>query len=216
MFPCLSGVDLKTISETGHNMNIKKYIYIITVTLLISCSASVMALESVDVSVLQRPVVSYASTETRSLVALKTPLKSSFKAWVVVFLSVKCPCSNGHLSRLKALQQRYHEKGFVFVGVHSNADESSAQDYFRDQQLGFPVIDDRSQVLANAFSALKTPHIFVVESTGRVLYQGGVDDCKTGETPKRDFLADALADLTAGRVVQVREGKVLGCRIARP
>ncbi len=197
-------------------MNIKNYIYITLLILLTSYSTSAVALESVDVSVLQRPVVSYTSTEATSLLNLKKPLQSTFKAWVVVFLSVKCPCSNGHLSRLKALQQRYHENGFVFVGVHSNTDESTAQNYFRDQQLGFPVIDDRSQVFANAFSALKTPHIFVVESTGRVLYQGGVDDCKTGETPKRDFLADALADLTSGRAVQVREGKVLGCRIARP
>jgi peroxiredoxin len=47
------------------------------------------------------------------------------KAVVVVFLGTDCPVGNLYAPRLAELARAYREKGVVFLGVNSNAHEST-------------------------------------------------------------------------------------------
>lgn len=137
---------------------------------------------------------------------------------VLVFLSAKCPCSAGHEPALRALAKEYSLKGFKFVGVHSNRDESveSARSHFKLANLGFPVIEDGSgkeAPLATAFGALKTPHVFIVSREGELLFSGGVDDSKDPIRAQQHYLRDALLALSEGRIPEVKESRTLGCVI---
>ena len=146
----------------------------------------------------------------------KTTITSENKKGVVViFLSAKCPCSNSHLSELKALYKDY--KNFNFVGIHSNSDESpeTAKTYFTKAQLPFPIIEDKMTTLADQFKASKTPHAFVVSTRGEILYQGGVSNSSDFSKSDRHFLREALENVEAGQVVKTPEGRTLGCSIAR-
>lgn len=137
------------------------------------------------------------------------------KGTVVVFVSAVCPCSNSHIGILKKLSAE-HPK-FHFVAVHANADEeiADAQNYFKTADLPFPVLSDRKGILAREFKALKTPHAFVLDPTGKILFKGGVTDSSSAPEAKKQFLADALTDLEAGRAVAVAEARPLGCHIMR-
>jgi hypothetical protein len=143
------------------------------------------------------------------------PLVMGEKGAVVVFLSAKCPCSNSHASLLRKLAEGYKE--FRFYGIHSNADESrgEAQKYFQSVGLHIPIIDDRSGLWADEFKALKTPHAFVLNPTGDIVYKGGVTNSNMAETADKQLLSDALADLKAGRSVRTPEARTVGCMIAR-
>lgn len=145
-------------------------------------------------------------------------LSKSQKYQVVVFLSSKCPCSKSHEPKLKELAKTYTADGFQFVAIHSNADEDlkSARQYFSESQLGFPVISDPQSKIADRFNALKTPHVFVTDQKGKILYQGGVDDSSDSAQAEKNYLASALADLKAGKTVALAETRTLGCRIERP
>lgn len=134
---------------------------------------------------------------------------------VVVFLSAKCPCSDSHVSLLKQLAQRY--KTFQFIGVHANADEPAAlaQSYFKKASLGFEVISDPQQRLADSLRAFKTPHAFVLDRAGQIMYQGGVTDSSKADRAERFYLDEALQDITSGQPVRTAEGRTLGCVILR-
>ena len=104
-----------------------------------------------------------------------------------------------------------------FLGVHSNQDESmeSAKKYFMENALPFEVIQDEHASMANHLHANKTPHVFLFSPSGELLYQGGISDSTDPTRATKFFLNDAILDYKAGRTIALKEGKTLGCSIAR-
>ena len=141
---------------------------------------------------------------------------SSSKATVYVFLSARCPCSNGHEGALKALHQEFAKKGFQFVGIHSNQNENPEETraHFVEAKLPFPVVEDEGAKLADEFRALKTPHVFVKKGEDS-LFEGGVDDTASGMDSKKQFLRNALLEIESGKSVSQSRVRVLGCAISR-
>ncbi len=137
------------------------------------------------------------------------------KGLIVVFLSAKCPCSDSHTAEIKKLAEQY--KNFQFIAVHSNPDESKevSQRYFQEAHLPFDVIQDHKTTLANEFKAFKTPHAFLINSQGEILFQGGVTNSADCRRADRHFLAEALEDLAQNRKVRTPSARTLGCAIVR-
>lgn len=133
----------------------------------------------------------------------------------VVFLSAKCPCSASHEQLLNDLSRQFPQ--VEFLGIHSNADETivDSQKHFQEAQLSFPVIQDSKAHYANFWGALKTPHVFLLNKEGEIIYQGGVTDSHVGPSAKKQFLRDVLEDLTANKTLRHKQGKALGCYIQR-
>jgi thioredoxin-related protein len=151
-------------------------------------------------------------------VMAKTPVHQTAegkKGIVVVFLSAKCPCSDSHVVEIKSLHKDYPE--FSFVVVNSNTDETDelAQQYFKRVGFEFPVIKDKSLELADRYKAFKTPHAFVMNKDGKVLYQGGVSSSRQFATADRKYLREALANIHDDKSVAMEEGRTLGCVITR-
>ena len=145
----------------------------------------------------------------------KIDFTTSRKGAVLVFMSSKCPCSASHEDILKKLADEY--KGFVFVGIHSNADENATDTkaHFQTAHLNFPVLQDQKNTWANQLGALKTPHTFVFNNKGELLYQGGVTDSHVGPAAKHQFLKEVLSDIQGGKEPRMKEGRALGCFIQR-
>lgn len=137
------------------------------------------------------------------------------KGLVVVFLSAACPCSNSHIEELIQLA-KLHPK-FNFVGVHSNGNEDAemAKSYFTNSKLPFPVIRDSQAQIADQFKALKTPHAFIINAEGSLVYQGGVSNSAKFDQADRRYLREALEDLARNEKVKTPEGRTLGCMISR-
>lgn len=134
---------------------------------------------------------------------------------VLVFMSARCPCSNSHVEVVKTLASEF--KDFAFVAIHSNADEEreTSRVYFKNVAFPFTVIRDSGWALADQYKALKTPHAFVLGVDGTIRYKGGVTSSNHAPAADRQFLREALADLSAGRAVKTPEGRALGCAISR-
>lgn len=140
---------------------------------------------------------------------------NSKKGTVVIFMSAKCPCSDSHVPVVKKLSANF--KNFEFVIIHSNADETKkdAYNYFKKAALNLNVIEDLHSKIADDFKAFKTPHAFVVNPRGQIVYQGGVTNSSHAASADKHFLEDALKDLNANKSVQLAEGRTLGCVIMR-
>jgi hypothetical protein len=134
---------------------------------------------------------------------------------VLIFMSAKCPCSNSHVQIIKKLSQQFSD--FSFVVIHSNGDESlaEAQKYFKNADFKFGVIRDVDFKLADKFKAYKTPHSFVLDIAGNVLYKGGVTSSATADAADRIYLQEALNDISNNQPIKLAEGRTLGCAISR-
>jgi thioredoxin-related protein len=140
---------------------------------------------------------------------------SDSKALAVIFLSATCPCSNSYVVELKQLKEKYPQ--IRFIGVNSNFSESMemARDYFKAKNLGFPVIRDAKAAVADQLKAYKTPHAFLFNQKGEIIYQGGVSDSSEASKAKVHLLADAIEDVTLDHKVRTPQGRTLGCVIPR-
>jgi hypothetical protein len=134
-----------------------------------------------------------------------------------MFLSSKCPCSISHLPSLNSIAKNYIGKGYKFVAFHSNVNEDiqSSKTFFRAANLEFPVIQDTNAKIADAFKAFKTPHVFILNPKGEIIFQGGVDNSKIAEKASRFYLKEALEAIELGKLPKEKEVRVLGCEIKR-
>ena len=141
--------------------------------------------------------------------------QNSKKPSVVIFISKECPCSKGNLSYINKLAGDY--KDFNFIGIHSkkNASDKDLMSYLSDKKLNFKTYNDPDLKIADDFKALKTPHVFIVNTDGEVVYSGGVTSSTFPENAKSYFLKDALNEFLKTKKITNFETKTLGCYITR-
>jgi peroxiredoxin len=165
------------------------------------------------------------SANVRPLIIEGKNLRQDMKNWrmeigdkqglVLLFISATCPCSQSYFSHLNQMQKLFPQ--FQFVGIHSNKklQQILAQNYLQKYDLDFPVLDDRELKFANQYQALKTPHIFVLDRDGKILFQGGATDSRNPDKAKIFYLRDALTSILKGIDIEIKETKTLGCYIER-
>ena len=139
---------------------------------------------------------------------------------VVVFVGNGCPTVRLYEERLAKLQRRHAEHGLQMVLVNSNNEHLSPPDTYERMveraersALPFPYLKDEGGALARVCGAVCTPHAFAFDGERRLRYRGRIDDSRTGRSVTTDDLAEAVADLLAGRPVRVPETAPFGCAI---
>src|SRR5262245_5566576 len=98
------------------------------------------------------------------------------KTVVVSFISARCPISNAYKDRIRAIADEYAKQGVVFLGVNSNSDESVGEmrTYAARNKLNFTILKDKGNVIADAYSAERTPKVYVIDGNGLLQYQGRI------------------------------------------
>lgn len=137
------------------------------------------------------------------------------KATVVTFLSVRCPCSNSNAGHLKELVKQFPDFNFVIMHGNMNEPVDRSQKYFEKLDLKIPVVYDKDSYWTKKFDALKTPHTFIINNEGEVIYQGAVTDSTKVENAKRLYLKRALEAIRENKNPPMAETETLGCYIVR-
>ena len=144
------------------------------------------------------------------------------KLVVVDFWSINCPWSIKAEPKLLALHEEYREKGVVFLAINSNKTEhdwdaenpfEEIEKYVRKNEITYPILIDKNNVVADQFGGLTTPHLYVINK-GVIAYNGGLDDNPGGE-PENEYLRTALDEILAGKAVTTAKTKPKGCSIKR-
>ncbi len=141
---------------------------------------------------------------------------------VLCFWSYACPWQNAWDPEIDAIAEEYRERGVRLIGVDSNVKEVAAPDKIRAYRertgIGFPILLDPGNRLADRFGAKTTPHIYLVDKRGEVLYTGAVDDDahqKLAPEKRRPYLRQALDAALAGEEIAVTSSPPKGCGIKR-
>lgn len=131
---------------------------------------------------------------------------------VLCFWSAECP----HSARAdRAMAEIARERGGAVQlwPIASNGNESDERIREVARERGLPnVLLDRDQEAARLLAARATPHVFLTDASGVLRYRGAVDDVAIGRrTPTRNFLAEAVAAVLAGREPDPAETAPFGC-----
>ncbi len=140
---------------------------------------------------------------------------------VYIFLAEDCPISQSATLVLKQLHHEYARGKIKFAGVFANAasNEASVAQFQKKYELPFPVQLDGESRLMKSLGARVTPETFVVDhSSQRVLYKGRIDNSFAHLGQRRQVitaheLQDALAAISKGHAIAVKETQAIGCFI---
>jgi hypothetical protein len=142
--------------------------------------------------------------------------------YVVSFICNHCPHSSGWEGRLLQIARDFAGSvSTVFISSSNPLrfpDDGPKQiaERSRTHQFPAPYLIDPDQKAADAFAAVRTPHVFVFRRGQGLVYRGAIDDNE--EDPKaitKHYLRDALTEAVAGRAVTTRETPLQGCGIKR-
>jgi peroxiredoxin len=154
---------------------------------------------------------------------------SSFKGkWVVLeWVNYECPFVQKHYGsgNMPKLQKEYTAKGVVWLAVNSS--NVGKQGYFapaeiesRSKRYGAAqsaYLIDTDGTVGRQYGAKTTPHMFVIDPTGKVVYAGGIDDKpstdKADIATARNFVKAALDEAMAGNPVTTATSTPYGCSV---
>jgi alkyl hydroperoxide reductase subunit AhpC len=158
----------------------------------------------------------------------KTYQLEDFRGKIVVLeaINLDCPFSLHQYKSgaMPELQAEAAKKGVVWFVVNSvnaqNPSHRSPADA-RNEFAGYKMkatawIDDSSGALGKEFGMRTTPHLFVIDPKGILVYQGAIDDRPaTDGDPRtaRNYVREAIQAITAGQPVKVTHTKPYGCGV---
>lgn len=150
------------------------------------------------------------------------------KTVVLEWSSTSCPFAAAQYKsgRMPELQRWARERGIVWLTVLSS--HPSRSDYlagpqaelFNSRRGGAPtaLLIDSDGKVGRAFGAATANHMFVIDSSDRLAYVGGIDDSESMDaqvvTRSHNHVRSALDDLLAGRPVRTTETAPYGCALA--
>ncbi|MBU6324570.1 MAG: thioredoxin family protein [Bacteroidetes bacterium] len=146
------------------------------------------------------------------------------KGFIVVFTCNHCPYAIKYEQRIIDLDKKFKPQGFPVIAINPNDSAKVPDDSYdnmqkRAQEKGytFPYLYDRSQDVAKAYGALKTPHVYLLlKEKGKLVvkYVGAIDNnYEDAAKADRHFVAEAIAEIQAGKNVTITGTRAIGCSI---
>lgn len=120
---------------------------------------------------------------------------------------------------------RHSKAGVVWLAVNSGAPGKQGHGVETNREnrerfkLDHPILLDESGRVGRAYAAAHTPHMYVIDKAGVLVYRGAIDNSPDaeGQSPTGgkliNFVDAALADINAGRPVATPETEAYGCSV---
>jgi peroxiredoxin len=146
---------------------------------------------------------------------------------VLEWVNPGCPYVRKHYdsANMQGTQRRAADRGVVWLAVNSTA--SGHVDYrqpaamaawMQQQKAGAThTLMDSDGKIGRAYGARTTPHLYVIDPKGTLVYAGGIDDKPSADPADvktaKNYVDAALADLGAGRPVAQAATRPYGCSV---
>jgi len=83
--------------------------------------------------------------------------------------------------------------------------------------ITYPILMDESGEVGRRYGATNTPHMYVVDPQGMLVYAGALDNTRGGDLEDADpyvhYVQNALADVAASRAVREAKTEAYGCSV---
>jgi hypothetical protein len=160
----------------------------------------------------------------------KTQSLSQYRGKFVVleWANQGCPFEQKHYKsgNMEGLQKQWTAKGVVWLSVISSAPgeqgyvSPTEENSYLSKMHAAPTaaILDPTGAIGHLYDAKTTPHMFVIDPAGKIVYEGAIDDQPTPDpaslkTVQHNYLNEALNAAMAGKPVPTPVTKSYGCSV---
>jgi hypothetical protein len=123
---------------------------------------------------------------------------------------------------MTSAQKEYVAKGVVWLTINSTS--ASHRDFLTPEALkekfgswkaGFTaLLVDSDGKVGKQFDAKTTPHMYIINKDGTLVYNGAIDDDpRGGKEEKTNYVKEALDSLLAGKTVAKSATQSYGCSV---
>ena len=138
-----------------------------------------------------------------------------------------CPFVSKHYGsgNMQATQKAAREQGAIWLTINSGANgkqghmtgaEAKALIARQNIQSTDYLLDPKGLV-GKAYGARTTPHLYIIDGSGILVYQGGIDDRPTANTADikdaRNHVLAALKEMRSGNKISVAQSRAYGCSV---
>lgn len=128
------------------------------------------------------------------------------------------------VGKMQELQKKYKENAVWLTVVSSNVGkqgymtaEQTKVNVQEEDKASRVVLLDTDGTIGRAYDAKTTPQIVIIDEEGVLRYNGAIDSIRSANSDDiakaRNYLELAMADLKAGRDVQIKRTPPYGCSI---
>ena len=175
--------------------------------------------------VIGQPAPEFTATDTKGVSHSLSDFRG--KTVVLEWTNHDCPYVKKHYDtgNMQALQREATAEGVVWLTIISSApgkqgyvtaEEADALTAERDA-APTAVLFDPEGTAGKAYGARTTPHMFVIDPEGTLVYMGGIDDRPTASKEDvegaRNYVREALTALGSGQDVPQSTSRPYGCSI---
>ena len=149
---------------------------------------------------------------------------ADYKGKIVVleWINHECPFVKYHYEKkptMNELAKKYKEKKVVWLAIDSTNHQKTENNkkYAEKNKILHPILDDRLGKVGRAYKATNTPHMFIIDTNGNIVYNGAIDNAPLGKVPEDkelvNYVDKALKELTSGKAVSIAKTKPYGCTV---
>lgn len=151
--------------------------------------------------------------------------------WVVLeWINFDCPFVRRHYGagNMQALQKKYGKKDVVWLTICSSApgkqgyyDTADIKERMKDVKMASTayLVDETGKV-GRKYQARTTPHMFVIDPEGKLIYAGAIDDKRSAKAEElaeikkaTNYVQACLEAAMAGKEVAVKTSTPYGCSV---
>jgi peroxiredoxin len=171
-----------------------------------------------------KPAPEFTATDING----KTVKLSDYKGKVVVLESnnLECPFCANHFKTgaMQETQKDLTAKGVVWLMVNSvnpkhpnyKTPEKARIEWTEQKIAATALIQDSEGKVGRAYGMKTTPHMFVIDKEGTLVYDGAIDDqADPNHDPRKakNYVRDAVGKVLAGEKVETATTKPYGCTV---
>ncbi|MGC4016628.1 MAG: redoxin domain-containing protein [Luteolibacter sp.] len=194
-------------------------------TFVTSALVGIVSLAAAHAAEVGKAAPAFSAKDAKGSTVSLSDLKG--KVVVLEWNNFGCPFVKKHYGsgNMQKLQETYTGKGVVWLTVNSSAtgkegflDAAAALSKTSEEKWkGSHYLIDGDGKIGKAYGAKTTPHMFVIDKEGTLVYSGAID---SKATPKQDDIASsenyvaAAADAAlAGKAVTTSKTEPYGCGV---
>ena len=194
--------------------------------LLLSTAVILMtATAAIAAPVIGEPAPVWTGTDTNGVEHTLTDFKG--KTVVMEWTNHECPYVRKHYDsgNMQELQKEATGTGVVWLTVASSAEgkqgqvsnDEATQIMSDDGSNATARIQDPSGTIGNMYDAKTTPHMFVINPEGTLVYSGAIDDDASfkqdGIATATNYVKAAWESVAKGEAVEVSSSQPYGCSV---
>lgn len=176
-------------------------------------------------AVVGQPAPAFSATDATGKTVALADLKGKFV--VLEWMSPDCPFVQKHYGsgNMQATQKAATAKGAVWLAVHTgsagSATPATLQGWMKSQSAAqTALLMDGDARVARAYGARTTPHMYVIDTQGKLVYAGAIDSKPTANPADvktaTNYVAQALGETMAGKAVSQATTQAYGCSVKYP